>query len=183
MLCHCGCNQETKYYRKKPNKFIIGHNRKRVPHTEETKKKISKNNKRLFGEDNPMYGRTGINNPFFGKKHSKETLLKMSGKNNPMFGRTGNKNPNWHGGITETNDSIRASAKYSDWRMFIFHRDNFTCQNCGAKNCWLEVHHIKRFSDILKNNNIKTYEESLLCDELWSFDNGITLCKPCHLKQ
>jgi len=52
-----------------------------------------------------MYGKySGINSPFYGKKHTKESKIKMSkvnkGENNPMFGvhRFGEKNPHWNGG-------------------------------------------------------------------------------------
>ena len=75
----------------------------------------------LSGENNPMFGRTGVNNPKFGQKASKKTRDKMSaakigkkphnygqkdsaktrakksaaqsGANNPMFGRTGENSP------------------------------------------------------------------------------------------
>jgi hypothetical protein len=30
---------------------------------------------------------TGVNNPFFGKKHSAEALAKMTGENHPMFNK------------------------------------------------------------------------------------------------
>ena len=77
---------------------------------------------------------------------------------------------------------IRESQKYSDWRLFVFSRDSFTCQQCGRKEIWLEAHHKESFSNILKKNNIKTYEESLICDELWNINNGITYCNECHSK-
>ena len=41
---------------------------------------------------------------------------------------------------------------------------------------------IKRFIDIVKENNIKTLEEALNCKELWNLDNGIVYCKNCHIK-
>lgn len=41
---------------------------------------IGRKNVRLFGKDNPMYGKVGEQNPFFGKKHSKETITIMSEK-------------------------------------------------------------------------------------------------------
>lgn len=75
--------------------------------TDEVKKRMSE---RVKGENNPMFGKFGELNPFFGKKHSKETKIKMhenrdysvykteefrqkiskltKGKNNPMYGKS-----------------------------------------------------------------------------------------------
>ena len=53
---------------------------------------------------------------------------------------------------------------YSSRRSAVLHRDNYTCQCCGKKNCRLEVHHIK-----FKSNGGTDDEENL-----------ITLCKACH---
>jgi len=77
-------------------------------------------------------------------------------------------------------DQIRNSNTYKEWRTQIFGRDNFTCQECGVRGTWLEAHHKKRFSDIIKDNNIRTLEDALFSNELWDLDNGITLCKTCH---
>ena len=53
---------------------------------------------------------------------------------------------------------------YSSRRSAILHRDNYTCQCCGKKNCRLEVHHIK-----FRSNGGTDDEENL-----------ITLCEDCH---
>lgn len=53
---------------------------------------------------------------------------------------------------------------YSSRREAILHRDNYTCQCCGKRNCRLEVHHIK-----FRSNGGTDDEENL-----------ITLCKECH---
>ena len=53
---------------------------------------------------------------------------------------------------------------YSSRRGTILHRDNYTCQCCGKKNCRLEVHHIK-----FRSNGGTDDEENL-----------ITLCEDCH---
>lgn len=75
--------------------------------TDEVKKRMSE---RVKGENNPMFGKFGELNPFFGKKHSKETKIKMhenrdysvykteeyrqkisklsKGNNNPMYGKS-----------------------------------------------------------------------------------------------
>lgn len=45
-----------------------------IPHCNKTKCKISKSLKgKMVGKLNPMYGKTGSKNHFFGKKHSKKT--------------------------------------------------------------------------------------------------------------
>ena len=53
---------------------------------------------------------------------------------------------------------------YSSRRKAVLHRDNYTCQCCGKKNCRLEVHHIKF------RGNGGTDDEG----------NLITLCTDCH---
>ena len=53
---------------------------------------------------------------------------------------------------------------YSSRREAVLHRDNYTCQCCGKKNCRLEVHHIR-----FKSDGGTDDEENL-----------ITLCEDCH---
>ena len=53
---------------------------------------------------------------------------------------------------------------YSSRRKAVLHRDNYTCQCCGKKNCKLEVHHI-----IFRSSGGTDDETNL-----------ITLCKECH---
>ena len=53
---------------------------------------------------------------------------------------------------------------YSSRREAVLHRDNYTCQCCGKRNCRLEVHHIK-----FRRNGGTDDEENL-----------ITLCEDCH---
>lgn len=92
--------------------YMIGNNfRKGIPHTDEIKKQIR--NTLIEKAKKPEYingmtGRVGEKNPFFGKKHSKETIEKIlknrkwykpsketiekisianSGENNPFFGK------------------------------------------------------------------------------------------------
>jgi 5-methylcytosine-specific restriction endonuclease McrA len=104
----------------------------------------------------------GEKHHWFGKNHSKE--------NNAM----------WLGGITLLSFQIRNLLKYRQWRSDVFTRDNFICQGCGKSHCYFEAHHIKMFSLIMKENNIKSIEEALLCEELWNINNGVTLCEDCH---
>ena len=44
----------------------------------------------------------------------------------------------------------------------------------------LEVHHSKTFDDICTENNMTSIKQALECKEIWSLDNGISLCYGCH---
>lgn len=149
--------------------------------TEENKSKISKTltGRKLPKEvcENMSRARKGVPNlKLRGRKIPEETLIKLRQ-------RKGDKNPAWQGGITAINICIRTSKKNTDFIQKILKLDNYTCQNCFKIGVKLEVHHIKYFSKILKDNNIKTIEDALACKELWDINNCITLCVSCHKKQ
>jgi hypothetical protein len=93
--------------------------------------------------------------------------------------KIGEKSPLWNG-MTPIVTSIRKLFEYRQWRSDILQRDNYICQECGIRGGNLEAHHIKPFWKIIKENNIKTKEEAMVCDELWNLNNGITLCVKCH---
>ena len=133
--------------------------------------------------------------PWKGKKHKQSTIEKMRERRkgrSPSLGkhwkikdtsRMGNKRENhwnWKGGISTLNTRIRNSIEYSKWRLAVFTRDDFTCQNCRQVGGNLQVHHIEAFSNVIKDNNIRTFEDALKCQKLWDANNGITLCKECH---
>lgn len=138
---------------------------KGIPISEEQKRKLIQANKG--------------NTYRLGAKLSEETKGKIS---EALKGRYGSDNPNWKGGITSLRHLIRTNFRYRQWRDDIFTRDNFTCQECGQIGGRLRAHHIKSFSSILQYYEITTLEEALECEELWSINNGITLCKKCHKK-
>jgi hypothetical protein len=80
---------------------------------------------------------------------------------------------------------IRNTTEYLNWRIAILKRDNFKCRMCTAsikdnKTLRLEVHHAKSFNDICKESNITTIKQALACKEIWSLNNGISLCYRCH---
>lgn len=141
----------------------------------QTKSKLSTS---LLGK----YKRYGINNPFYGKKHSNATRLKMS------TARRGRK-PNWKGGIIPSYILIRTSKKYERWRSEVFIRDNFTCQKCKDKTGGnLNAHHIKPFIKLLDEVKkylplFNLYDGAMLYSPLWDISNGITLCQKCHKKE
>lgn len=76
---------------------------------------------------------------------------------------------NWQGGISGSRD--RKNTQYKCWRLGVFERDNYTCQDCGEKESvagLLEAHHIKAWA--------------LYSELRYELDNGLTLCKVCHAK-
>jgi macrodomain Ter protein organizer (MatP/YcbG family) len=61
---------------------------------------------------------------------------------------------------------IIGRIEYKLWRNAVFERDQYICQKCEKKGCYLNAHHKKTFKD---------YPELRTC-----IDNGITLCLECH---
>jgi len=107
----------------------------------------------------------GAFNPFYGKKHTKETRKKLCGprpdivgEKNPNFGKglPGEKNPNWRGGVGKIKYPHEFKAKSKLVRSEIK-----ICQKCMADKS-LVVHHI----DYDRTNN--------------KLDNLITLCRTCN---
>lgn len=96
--------------------------------------------------------------------------------------RSGERHRNWKGGVSKLRDQIKVTYHYKKWRLDVFIRDKYTCQNCGQIGGELSAHHKKSFSLIIFENNIKTVEQAKLCFELWDISNGETLCIECHKK-
>ena len=110
-----------------------------------------------------------------GKKHSSESIKKIKAK------RALQTEPsNWKGGITPLARRIRNSKSYVQWRMSVFERDDYVCENCGARGGKLEAHHNVRFSHLLQQYKITTFKQAMNCGALWDLGNGKTLCKTYH---
>lgn len=99
--------------------------------------------------------------------HKKILSALKTGEGNPMYGRVGRLSPNWkEGRVRDPRQRARHSKKYGDWRLGVFKRDNYTCQNCGIRGGYLEAHHIKSW----------TQYKSLR----YKIINGLSLCLKCH---
>lgn len=94
----------------------------------------------------------------------------------------GEKNINWLGGITPVKRALRACLKYKNWVRGVFERDGYTCQECQQIGGKLNADHIIPFAVLIHKNNIKTFNQGVVCEELWSLKNGRTLCLDCHKK-
>lgn len=105
-------------------------------------------------------------------------------------GMRGEKAFAWKDGRKPLVMRIRHCFKTRQWRSDIFMRDNYTCVLCGDRNykgrgvsVKLEAdHYPKPFYKIFEENNIKSLEQALDCEEFWNINNGRTLCKSCHDK-
>jgi predicted DNA-binding protein YlxM (UPF0122 family) len=125
---------------------------------------------------------------------SEETKLKMKASR-----PRGKDHHNWKGGITPLRNDIHNLTEYSNWISEVYRRDNYTCQDCGArsgngKTVILEAHHIKEFKDILKEF-LQIYKQfspiedketlvrlAISYQPFWDIINGKTLCYECHGK-
>jgi len=94
----------------------------------------------------------------------------------------GDKHPMWKGGVTSLRTLLSVQLEYKEWRMAIFKRDDFTCQQCREKDKHLNAHHIKPLSEIIANNQITTVKQAVSCSEILDIENGVTLCVDCHGK-
>ncbi|MFA5048560.1 MAG: hypothetical protein WC516_06065 [Patescibacteria group bacterium] len=100
----------------------------------------------------------------------------------------GSKNPNYKDGRTPLIRMIYQSKEYKAWRYKIYKRDHWTCQECGYKGQKIEAHHNKihfvQIYELFKKSCSKvTLPNALNFSLFWDIDNGITLCKDCHLKK
>lgn len=81
-----------------------------------------------------------------------------------MFAK--DKSPVWKGGFNYKRIE-RSTLEYREWRNSVFKRDNYICCKCHKNSRKLEAHHILSW----KNHKTLRYD----------IDNGITLCKSCHV--
>jgi 5-methylcytosine-specific restriction endonuclease McrA len=105
------------------------------------------------------YDKTGVKNPFWGKKHSKETKQKFSENPDRVIFKKGSLNPNY----TRFNEEFFRGVAIRWWQRFL-KKTVGKCEKCGYLDHLevLEVHHL----DKIRKNNVR--------------ENLILLCPNCH---
>ena len=142
-------------------------------HTGESKRKISINNEM---KNNPKI-REKVSVALKGRKLPQEVKDKIG---IAMRKRVKQGIHNfWKGGISraykELNHSLR-NIEWRNWREAVFERDNYICQECGARSkkgeiVFLHPHHIFPVVDCVRENKLNL---------IYEVDNGKTLCIECH---
>lgn len=124
---------------------------------------------------NHRFGKTGPESKRFGHKHFDSTKTKLASE------RVGSGNPHWKGGVTSLTNRIRQIREYKLWRALCLQRDG-CCQQCGSK-VNLEVDHLCRLRDLLREFQVTTVNLAKQCSALWDVSNGTTLCHSCHRRK
>jgi endogenous inhibitor of DNA gyrase (YacG/DUF329 family) len=94
--------------------------------------------------------------------------------------RAGENHWAWNGGLGRITKPIRAKKKYKDWMNSVLERDNKTCQVCGSLDN-LEIHHKKELAILVKEYIAKYKTLDSYNDYFYDKENGITLCRDCHM--
>ena len=106
----------------------------------------------------------------------KQNSIKKRNNSEALIGRYGgNKNPNYKGGCARhiLGEIPKFNRVQNVWSQMILSLDNFECKMCGETRGMLNAHHIIPVR--------KIYRENLNFSLLVALDNGITLCRKCHL--
>lgn len=103
-----------------------------------------------------------------GKKQTPAAIVKIKAARKKQVMPRGEDAFAWRGGKTPEHLSIRASVETRLWREAVFSRDGWTCRACGERGgIVLHAHHILGFAEYP--------------DLRFAIDNGVTMCKKCHM--
>ena len=130
------------------------------------KRKIYNTNMKLYGH------KVAIQSPEV-KMRARQTCEERYGVSYYVMKYTGRgeKNNRWKGGVAYHRVE-RSTLEYVNWRNDVYIRDNYTCQCCLKRSSkehpvLLNAHHIHNWKDHP--------------DLRYETNNGITLCRECHL--
>ena len=127
------------------------------------------------------------NQQYVSQKHKttrrilKEVLLKhnipLRSQPDSLKGKQfGEENPNWKGGCANEKTRKEFGGAFKKmlalWSTLIRHIDDYKCKQCGKEG--EDSHHIICIR--------KIYRNELNNDLIWDLNNGILLCKSCHMK-
>lgn len=130
--------------------------------------------------------KVSISKTLTGMKQSKKTKERRSEKlkgyvwpDGTYDNRSGKNSYLWKGGKTKYSRLLQSKMAWKKWRKKVFERDDYTCKSCGAKSgkdydgtIYIEPHHIFPILELIKYNLIK---------HIFNVNNGITLCRKCHI--
>lgn len=138
------------------SKGIIPWNRgKTGVYSEETRRKMSENNPRIWkGRHLPEATRRKISEAQKGKYISPEIREKLS------------KAHKIKDGLTPLAEIIRHTVTYKLWRMAVFQRDKFQCQDCGKIGGRLNAHHTRSFVKLLEDFGVTSFGQAIRTEEL-----------------
>jgi hypothetical protein len=148
-----------------------------VPRSEESKRKQSNTMKGVPKPKEFVEKIIGDRNPFFGKKHTKETIEKLKvvntgrkmsyeSRRKNSDAQRGDKSHRWLGGISFEPYCVNFSREFKNRVRSFF---DYTCVECGTpqNGTLLHVHHV-------------TYNKKVCCDD--SIPLFVPLCTSCHAK-
>lgn len=82
------------------------------------------------------------------KKAKEINKVKLCGENNGMFGKKGINSPFYNKNLTqEEREKGRNIDGYNDFILNVFKRDNYTCQICKQRGIKLNAHHLNNYRD------------------------------------
>lgn len=188
------CNDQKCICKKIEESFQAKYGVKNVMQLDFVIEKAKKTNLKRYGCENP-FGNKEIQNKIY-QTNFKKFGCKIPAQNKDIYDKIkntcyikygvtnygklyseshkGDKSPTWKPNVTHGRTE-RKSLEYRTWRKAVYDRDKYTCQCCGDKN-----KNGNGYTVVLNAHHIYNYSEHK--DIRLDVNNGITLCKKCHIQ-